>query len=923
MIIQMLTLIAKYTQGFTMKIFKNIVIFISIILISTAAYQYLMKAYGISEITFIRDIVLQRLGIIDPLDENSIAEADKVTLASNTEDVDTIALDRSIEAFKQIGESLDFRAHGHDFFALRGATIFDANDDGRLDLFFPHPGRTVARKTDENHILKPDERMDPIPASLFLNQGNNAEGDPIFMSVQQLQQDANTTLVESELLFENKYRPRKSINESEANPGRISWGAVSADFNGDGRNDLYILNVHYGLLHQTDELGLPVYPTKDAIGRDAKRDPLVLRLPSFLWVDQDDGYYQTVYYGEQPEPEGRNTLLINLGDQDNDGIPEWQDVTEQTGVGGRAASMSAAIADYDRDGDLDIYVANFHDTDYFGFGDDRFAGQRNQLYQNQLAETGEFVFKDVAVDLKIAGLHEQEQLAASVYFPSKGEYVDTNEQIVAGRPVGEKADHSWSATFVDLDNDNWLDLVVANDISNRIRIYKNRAGRAFEYFSQLNDSIWDGCWMGMSAGDLNGDLKEELVATNCGSQVMSARNTALMIEDEREANIQALAVINYPKRRSTLNHEIFTIDDNGDLQTHATKVSIEHSPYIPPNLTKRQNFSQTYSAFYDEHHFATSLTGLEFAWNVPMFDIDNDGDLDLYFAGSLMRGNDNFIGDWSGSPGRLLVNQHHPMQKSSGLKFKDMTVEYQLLDITDMDYRHNPPRRPAPGTGWHKRDYIYLTDTSAYSGMGMQAADQSETADIFKMHEAAYGVYAADLNNDGFQDIVVTHGAGYNSISPDAKNLKVEFAGRVLAVPSPNKIMKPPTNFQRGETFVYINTQKPNAERNWIKIRLIDRAGFNLKSVGAKVIVNQTQMRRVNATNGAVFGSSYEDLHIGLGNQSLQQLDIVWPWQSADTETITFDQPIKNQTVCIIRDRGLTPCDSLNNELIEVTAKRE
>ena len=86
------------------------------------------------------------------------------------------------------------------------------------------------------------------------------------------------------------------------------------------------------------------------------------------------------------------------------------------------------------------------------------------------------------------------------------------------------------------------------------------------------------------------------------------------------------------------------------------------------------------------------------------------------------RGNDGFIGDWTNSPGRLLAND---TRAPGHVVLTDRTLESQLLDITDMDYGHNPPRRRSPGTNWHKRDFIYLEDKDSYSETGVSASRQS------------------------------------------------------------------------------------------------------------------------------------------------------------------------------------------------------
>ncbi len=859
---------------------------------------YLVGEYGEVSLEVAQDMLMMRLGLKEEY-KGPILAAEEPGEAR-----EAIHLDAGIVPFRQIGDTLGDRAIDRNYGIMRGGTVFDANGDGRLDLYLTFNQRTFGKQTTEQGLLT-DKKMPARPNTLFLNQGNDENGDPVFANIQDLLARGNKQYSREELLIEGKYQPRDSLEEDELGMGRIGWGAVSADFNGDGRLDLYVLNGHFGIMLQTGELALPVYPAPNNLGREARREPVMLQMFPFIRAPLVDGLTAQVDYGTGSEQEGRNTLYLNMGDQDQDGIPEWRDATDELGVGGRWASASAAIGDYDRDGDLDLYVVNFHDPDYWGFGMDRFAGHRNQLYKNLLKETGELKFVDVASELKVAGLHPDEGLASSIYFPALGKEVTISKQIVDGEQVGEEADHSWAAGFYDWNNDNWPDLVVTNDASNRLRVYENEQGKGFRYLKEFDEHTWEGCWMGMSSGDLDGDAREEILLTNCGSQAAARRNTHLVVEDHKENSITALSHINYLGQRNTLHHELLQYRPETGFQRLATQVKIHHSPYIAPDQTNPANFAPLGLDLFEKYRFADSLTGIEFSWHVPMFDVDNDGDLDLYFAGALTRGNDDMVGDWSGNPGRLLVNESTP----GNFEFRDRTLEYRVLDITHMDYEHNPPRRPSPGTGWHKRDYIYVTDTDSYSGMGLDAA-QSSIHDIFRMHEAAFGIMSADLNADGNQDLVVIHvpGFAYNSTSPDAKNLKMGIAGRVLAVPAPNKIGKAPTNFEPAQTFVYINGGPPkDTPGHWAKIRLQDQTAHNLHGIGARLLINGRILRRINI-GGDVAVSVHEDQHVGLGSDALHELEITWASGKVEKQHLQFDPPVTGATVCIDREKGRVDC---------------
>ncbi|NKB24370.1 MAG: hypothetical protein GKR87_08355 [Kiritimatiellae bacterium] len=447
---------------------------------------------------------------------------------------------------------------------------------------------------------------------------------------------------------------------------------------------------------------------------------------------------------------------------------------------------------------------------------------------------------------------------------------------------------------------------MTSDIGNRLRVYENTQGKGFKRITAFDDPFWDGCWMGMVTGDLDGDLKDEVLLSNCGSQVFTVRNNAMFMEKEQGQGVQAMSTLNAIKGISNpFNHAVLRYDEREQrLSSIPTACRVIHSPVIPPDSTRKENIGKEALALFEKYNYSETLSGIEFAWGSALFDIDNDSDLDVYMAGSFSRGNDGFIGDWSGSPGRLLVNE----SRTGALQFRDLTLTYRLLDVSEIDYDANPPRRKAPGTNWHKRDSIYVTDTDSYSETGLEASQKSKIVDILRMHEAASGMVAGDLNQDGYEDLVVTHMGGYNSNLSSARNLKVKFMGKALAIPAPNKLNKPPTQFEEGPTFVYINGGPPEEkEPHWVNIRLFDESGFNRYVVGAKIIVNDKIMRRLTI-GGHIFSGVMADLHIGLGDEDLKNIKVYWPSGEMDPQVITFNPPLSNERVCIDKDRGQLAC---------------
>jgi len=198
-------------------------------------------------------------------------------------------------------------------------------------------------------------------------------------------------------------------------PG-FSESATWADYDNDGDPDLYVTN-------------RPSFP-----------------LPSedFLYRNEGDGTFTDVSEAAGLGDEGTG-ITGSWGDYDNDGHLDlylarvlddpdilyrnnadgtFTDVTIEAGLGLASAQVHGSWADYDNDGDLDIYVTDFK------------SGETNVLYRNN----GDGTFTDVAAD---AG--------------------------VAGSPSVRSSTACWG----DYDGDGDLDLYVTNEPFYQNKLYRN------------------------------------------------------------------------------------------------------------------------------------------------------------------------------------------------------------------------------------------------------------------------------------------------------------------------------------------------------------------------------------------------------------------------------------------------------------------
>ena len=200
-----------------------------------------------------------------------------------------------------------------------------------------------------------------------------------------------------------------------------------------------------------------------------------------------------------------------VGDYDNDGWPDiyvsnfgknrlyhnnhdgtFTDVAEKAGVTIGGWSTGATWGDYDHDGFLDLFVPG-----YVKFDPDHppFSGQNG-------VSSASCQFRGVKVLCGPLGLKgESDHL-----FHNNGNGTFTDVSIKAG-VSDPKGYYGFASVFVDVDDDGWIDLAVANDSVPKY-LYRNKHDGTFEDISYLsgfalNDDGREQAAMGIAVGDYN------------------------------------------------------------------------------------------------------------------------------------------------------------------------------------------------------------------------------------------------------------------------------------------------------------------------------------------------------------------------------------------------------------------------------------
>jgi len=278
---------------------------------------------------------------------------------------------------------------------------------------------------------------------------------------------------------------RRSLLPEDMGSG-LAWG----DYDGDGDPDLFLVNFHGSIL---DPIPDDTSKGRSALYRNDGEGHFTdvsktsgLDQPSFglaaAWGDYDDDNDLDLYVTNY----GPNMLYRNNGDG------TFTDVTTLAGVGDPNFSAGCTWGDYDIDGDIDLYVANYvqfdsraadaattsrqYDSELpYTINPSSYPPVSNRLYRNN----GDGTFTDVA---EIAGVANPDGL-------------------------------SLGAVWADFDNDDLIDLYVANDVSDNA-VYRNLGDGTFADIGASSFAADYRGAMGLAVGDYEHDGDFDLFVTH-------------------------------------------------------------------------------------------------------------------------------------------------------------------------------------------------------------------------------------------------------------------------------------------------------------------------------------------------------------------------------------------------------------------------
>lgn len=467
----------------------------------------------------------------------------------------------------------------------------------------------------------------------------------IFITIHALAQPVTfvDVTLESGIRFQHSKGSRSSLL-----PEDMGSGAGFADIDNDGDLDLYIINIP-GTFTET-----PLKPTSHSQKNATTPTNILYRNNgngTFTDITDtakigDTGYGMGCVFADYNGDGNVDLYVTNYGTNvlyQNNGNGTFTDVTKIAGVGCPLWSTGAAFADYDGDNDLDLYVCNYVKYDL-----EKFEQQKEESLQS-----GKFVPNA----LNPTAFEPQE----NVFYRNNGDGTFTD--ITAEADVAAPGGRSMQAIFSDFDNDNDMDLYVANDTSEN-HIFRNEGNGTF---TDVSADSWAADFrgsMGLAAGDYDADGDIDLFISHwIDQEYVLYRNLLQENEGTEKSNSKRIRFVD--ESYSAMLAEVtlkeigwgtslFDYDNDGDLDIFVANGSTFQKLDQPEVLIAQHNqlFRNEGDGTFSDVSRSTGIANLlaRVSRGVAFGDYDNDGDVDIFIANNydrptLLRNNANDLSD--------------------------------------------------------------------------------------------------------------------------------------------------------------------------------------------------------------------------------------------------------------------------------------
>jgi hypothetical protein len=407
-----------------------------------------------------------------------------------------------------------------------GVALFDFDNDGRLDIFLvngaplgdPTPRGAIPRKTGPE----------------YWNRLYHQRADGTFEDVTQ---------------------------KAGLQGAGYGMGVAVGDYDNDGYEDLYV--TAYGgnkLYHNNGDgtftdvtaragVGGSGFSTSAAwvdLDNDGRLDLVVLRYVQWdfddVWCGEHKPGYRAYCHPDTFKPIA--PLVFH-----NDGEGRFSEVSAKIGLAKPAKGLGIAIADYDRDGHIDLAIANDSWPEFLYRNKGNGTFEENALLAGVAFDADGRSFAGMGIDFADYNNDGLADLVIDDLAPQRyalyqnngdGTFIDAAQASGIGRM---SAMHSgWGIRFLDYDNDGWKDLLIAQGhdmdtielTSPNLRyrepmLLARNSGKGFVDVSGSSGDVFHQAWVarGLATGDIDNDGRiDAVVTTNDGAAYVLHNETA-------------------------------------------------------------------------------------------------------------------------------------------------------------------------------------------------------------------------------------------------------------------------------------------------------------------------------------------------------------------------------------------------------------
>tara|TARA_B110000503_G_scaffold60104_1_gene95635 strand:- start:1124 stop:4477 length:3354 start_codon:yes stop_codon:yes gene_type:complete len=372
-------------------------------------------------------------------------------------------------------------------------------------------------------------------------------------------------------------------------------GVAVADFNNDNLVDIYFV-------HSTESNALylntgnmkfkNVTKTANAGGGYGFGTGVTL-------VDINNDGLMDIYYSKSGKIKDvnkrRNELLVNKG-WNASGIPVFENQAKKYGLDIPDFTTQATFFDYDKDGDLDMFLIN-HGIEVYD--------------ENNLENL-----------INKKSIHRGNRL----YKNNDGKFIDVTDQ---AKIINNMIGYGLGVSVSDLNNDGWPDVYVGNDFSEKDFLYINNKNGTFREASLEAFKHISNFSMGTDIADINNDGYLDLMAVD------------MMAED------------NFSQKTSMSGMSPEKFYKNTNLGLHHQYM------YNTLQLNMGVN-KKTNTPMFADIAQLSGVSSTDWSWAPLFFDMNNDGHKDLFISNGIkgdFRNND-FINYRKEKQAEVIKNKH-------------------------------------------------------------------------------------------------------------------------------------------------------------------------------------------------------------------------------------------------------------------------